>query len=178
MTRGTSFCECGSQAARPHHPRRRETCHGNDSTDWSLPAWRSSSRYPQWHPQARENRTHNTGTCIMGTDRTGAGITGTDTMDAALAGVAITGSDVIGAGLIDADITGKALAGMSTPCAVTGRAAITDPGITTCPTCTLPMFTYPVSTCTSCFHCTGGRAKTSLRCDVAHLQHVGRISEA
>ena len=114
----------------------------------------------------------------MGTDRTGAGTTGTDTMDAALAGVAITGSDVIGAGLIDADITGKALAGMSIPCAVTGRAAITDPGITTCPTCTLPMFTYLASTCTSCFHCTGGRAKTSLRCDVTHLQHVGRISEA
>lgn len=99
----------------------------------------------------------------MGTDRTGAGITGTDTMDAALAGVAITGSDVIGAGLIDADITGNALAGMSTPCAVTGRAAIIGLGITTRPTCTLPMFTCLASTCTSCFHCTGGRAIASFR---------------
>ena len=81
----------------------------------------------------------------MGTDRTGAGITGTDTMDAALAGV---------------DITGKPLAGMNTMCAVTGPAAIIGPGITTRPTCTLHMFTYLASTCTSCFLCTDGRTNT------------------
>ena len=114
----------------------------------------------------------------MGTGRTGAGITGTATMDAAIAGADITGSGVIGPDPIDADITGKALAGMSTPCAVTGRAAIIGPGIIIRPTCTLPMFTYLGSTCTSCFLCTGGRAKASLRRDVTHLQNVGRISEA
>ncbi len=96
----------------------------------------------------------------MGTDRTGAGISGTDTMDAALAGVAIKGTDVIGPGLIDADITGKPLAGMSTTCAVTGPAAIIDPGITTRPMCTLHMFTYLASTCTSCFLCTDDRTST------------------
>lgn len=114
----------------------------------------------------------------MGTDRTGVGITGSDTTGAALAGVAITGSGAIGPGLIDAGIIGNALAGTSITCAVTGRAAIIGPGITTRPTCTLPMFTYPASTCTSCFLCTGGRAKASLRCEVTHLQNVGRISEA
>lgn len=98
----------------------------------------------------------------MGTERTGAGITGTATMDAALAGADIAGSGVIGPDPIDADITGKALAGTSITCAVTGPAAITGLGITTHPTCTLPMFTYLASTCTSCFLCTGGRAKVSL----------------
>ena len=99
----------------------------------------------------------------MGTGRTGAGITGTGTMDAAPAGVDITDTGAIGPSLTGADTTGEALAGMSTPCAVTGHAAIIGLGITTRPTCTLPMFTCLVSTCTSCFHCTGGRAKASLR---------------
>ena len=65
-----------------------------------------------------------------------------------------------GPGLIDVDITGKARAGMSTTCAVTGPAAIIGPGITIRPTCTLPMFTYLASTCTSCFLCTDGRTNT------------------
>ena len=98
----------------------------------------------------------------MRTDRTGAGITGTDTMDAALAGVGTTGTGVIGPGLTDADITGKPLAGMSTTCGVTGPAVITGPGITIRPTCTLLMFTCLASTCTSCFRCTGGRARRRL----------------
>ena len=99
----------------------------------------------------------------MGTDRTGVGISGTDTMDAALAGVDIKGTNVNGPGLTDVDITGKPLAGMSTTCAVTSPDAIIGPGITIRPTCTLPMFTYLASTCTSCFLCTDGRAKASLR---------------
>ena len=99
----------------------------------------------------------------MDTDRTGAGISGTETMDAALAGADIKGTAVIGPGLTDADITGKPLAGMSTTCAITGPAAIISPGITTRPTCTLHMFTCLASTCTSCFLCTDGRAKASLR---------------
>ena len=94
----------------------------------------------------------------MGTDRTGVGISGTDTIDAALAGVDITGIDAIGPGLIDVDITGKALAGMSTTCVVIGPAAIIGPGITIRPMCTLHMFTYLASTCTSCFLCTDDRA--------------------
>ena len=101
----------------------------------------------------------------MVTDRTGAGITGTDTMDGARTGVDIAGTGVIGPGLTDADITGNALAGLSTTCAVTGPAAITGPGITIRPTCTLLMFTCLMftclaSTCTSCFLCTDGRASS------------------
>ena len=165
MRKGTPFHERGGPAAHVLPPRRRDACHGFNSSDSSQPARRFSSHCPDWGPRARGSSRRITGTSTMGTGTTGGGtirprVTRTAGTDAAIIGGDIAGMGTTGTGHMGADITDTPGGATGITCAVTALAVNTGPGILRRRTCTLlPISICRASTCTSCFRCSDGRAE-------------------